>query len=553
MCCWPFSDTYLEEDPLDQPVRRRSTIITTSSSKAARRQRYHHRSSRGMYQYEWTGEQWMLRPVLGVDSSDSGLTLKLPLDNTAVILSLYILYIVFYTLAVIMSTSTMSPPPRDARHRERRVSFDIGNGGKAPSFFNQLAAASYATMPGNNGNRGAHHTRNSSSHHNHHSHHSRPNNQRFDRRARVDDALDGDDDTDDSEARRRASRAAAGGSRAARAAADGPSASSGPSGAAVSSADGGLPSVQPGQPSITASAAAAGYNGLDPAVSANHVFTHMDNGAAGIHGIQGIPGVSGLVGPGGVPIPQPGGYNIQAFPTFMPAGMPPGFAAYAPGGVDSSGMTGISFLPAVPDATNGPMLHTYIPRSDAPGQAGAMYMQPGYNSTGVPMAGVPIAATTSPMIPVATQGGMAYVQQPQPSVAYVGGGGIGNGGGGPPMVMMPGMGMPGGPGGNYAVGGMGGMGGMSGMGVMGGVHPEPALGVGQTPTEVLQEQLEFAYNNNMYEPQDFKPADDDKSRFYWVREMDGNWTQRSRATIDHIGCRWYITDSGMFYAVRLPN
>lgn len=142
-----------------------------------------------------------------------------------------------------------------------------------------------------------------------------------------------------------------------------------------------------------------------------------------------------------------------------------------------------------------------------------------------------------------------YVQQ-QPAVAYaMGAGGVGGGGigGGPPMVMMPGMGIPGGPGGNYTVG-VGGIGGVGGP-----IHPEPAMGVGQTPNETLQEQLEFAYANNMYEPQDFKPADDDKSRFYWVRELDGNWTQRSRATIDHIGCRWYITDSGVFYAVRLPD
>ena len=142
-----------------------------------------------------------------------------------------------------------------------------------------------------------------------------------------------------------------------------------------------------------------------------------------------------------------------------------------------------------------------------------------------------------------------YVQQ-QPGVTYMTAGGVGGigGGGGPPVVMMPGMS---GPGGNYMVGGGGGIGGFGGVG--GNIHPEPAMGVGQTPNEVLQEQLEFAYANNLYEPQDFKPADDDKSRFYWLRELDGNWTQRSRATIDHLGCRWYITDGGVFYAVRLPD
>lgn len=145
-----------------------------------------------------------------------------------------------------------------------------------------------------------------------------------------------------------------------------------------------------------------------------------------------------------------------------------------------------------------------------------------------------------------------YIQQPQPNVTYAvaGGGAGGIGGGGTPVVMMSG----GVPGGNYFVGGGGGgIGGGGGFGGVGGIHPEPAMGIGQTPNEVLQEQLEFAYANNLYEPQDFKPADDDKSRFYWLRELDGNWTQRSRATIDHLGCRWYITDGGVFYAVRLPD
>jgi hypothetical protein len=58
----------------------------------------------------------------------------------------------------------------------------------------------------------------------------------------------------------------------------------------------------------------------------------------------------------------------------------------------------------------------------------------------------------------------------------------------------------------------------------------------------------------MFQPQDFKPADDDPTRFYWVRELDGNWTQRNRLTIDHLGdCRWYLADAGYFYAIRLPN
>lgn len=67
-------------------------------------------------------------------------------------------------------------------------------------------------------------------------------------------------------------------------------------------------------------------------------------------------------------------------------------------------------------------------------------------------------------------------------------------------------------------------------------------------------QAAYAQTNRMFEPQDFKPSDDDPSRFYYVRELDGNWTHRSRFSIDQAeDCRWYVTDEGWFYAVRLPN
>lgn len=59
----------------------------------------------------------------------------------------------------------------------------------------------------------------------------------------------------------------------------------------------------------------------------------------------------------------------------------------------------------------------------------------------------------------------------------------------------------------------------------------------------------------MDERQEMKPADDNPLKYYWVRELDGAWTQRNRLTIDSgdIGkCRWYTVD-GMFYAVRLPD
>lgn len=85
------------------------------------------------------------------------------------------------------------------------------------------------------------------------------------------------------------------------------------------------------------------------------------------------------------------------------------------------------------------------------------------------------------------------------------------------------------------------------------VHCDPVLGVGRTTSEISEEQRQFAEANNLFQPQDFKPSDDDPSRFYMVREVDGTWTQRNRLTIDSLGCRWYLADEGYFYAVRLSD
>lgn len=84
--------------------------------------------------------------------------------------------------------------------------------------------------------------------------------------------------------------------------------------------------------------------------------------------------------------------------------------------------------------------------------------------------------------------------------------------------------------------------------------PPDICGMGRTGGEMAMQNAQFAYENGLYTPQDFKPADDDPSRYYPVREVDGNWTQRNRFTIDNLGdCRWYVTDAGYFYAVRMPN
>jgi hypothetical protein len=83
---------------------------------------------------------------------------------------------------------------------------------------------------------------------------------------------------------------------------------------------------------------------------------------------------------------------------------------------------------------------------------------------------------------------------------------------------------------------------------------QPTFGTyGQTGSEVLAQQLAYAQASNVNQKQEMKPADDDPFRMYWVREQDGTWTQRNRLTIDSgdIGdCRWYAMD-GQFYAVRL--
>lgn len=85
------------------------------------------------------------------------------------------------------------------------------------------------------------------------------------------------------------------------------------------------------------------------------------------------------------------------------------------------------------------------------------------------------------------------------------------------------------------------------------VHNDPVLGIGQTGSEMMAEQMKFAHENGLFDPQDFKPKDDDPSRYYMVRELDGVWTQRNRVTIDALNCRWYLADQGYFYAVRVPE
>ncbi|KAF5020092.1 hypothetical protein F66182_7888 [Fusarium sp. NRRL 66182] len=247
---------------------------------------------------------------------------------------------------------------------------------------------------------------------------------------------------------------------------------------------------------------------------------------------------------------------------------------------------GVHFQPPVPDTTFGPMQHVYMPRFDG-GFAGVQVGYPtpiNYVST-APVVAAPAPLTTAACTTVVLPktfylNGYTYYAMPQQPV--VGAMAPQPGAHGsyvvhqqPYYVQQPTMGqqpvlvagpqqqqfMPQ----AQHVAGVPGVGLAGGAAVPGAVpvyagnvpaghHIPDVSGVGRTAGEEQLRQVQFAHANRLYEPQDFKPADDDPSRFYYVREVDGNWTQRNRFTIDHMGdCRWYVTDEGWFYAVRLPN
>ncbi|KAH8890914.1 hypothetical protein GQ53DRAFT_747151 [Thozetella sp. PMI_491] len=212
---------------------------------------------------------------------------------------------------------------------------------------------------------------------------------------------------------------------------------------------------------------------------------------------------------------------------------------------------GFHFQPQVPDTSFGPHLHTFVPpRQDQ----GLFYVQQLAPPSGVPLQAVPVAypmqqipAGQVPILAPATmpvnpavfqqpvnQSGMVHAVpvasniSPQPAPIAVS---IQNP---PPFQQFP-AGVP------TSINGLA-------------YQYEPTVGgFGPTVSDIIMQHAQVAADNNLFEPQDFKPADDDPSRFYMCRELDGAWTQRTRYTIDHIGCRWYLTDEGYFYAVRLPN
>ncbi|PMD40650.1 hypothetical protein L207DRAFT_554340 [Hyaloscypha variabilis F] len=176
-------------------------------------------------------------------------------------------------------------------------------------------------------------------------------------------------------------------------------------------------------------------------------------------------------------------------------------------------LTGVT--PQTRDTTNGPHLHTYIPRSDGTILVGGVAYVPQSVSNITATTATPLVYQQPGIIPQPQPVYNPYAQQPyiiqqQPSIAGL-----------PNFTIM-----------------------------------QPSYGTyGQTGTEVLAQQMAYAQASNINEKQEMKPADDDPYRMYWVRELDNSWTQRNRLTIDSgdIGdCRWYAID-GQFYAVRLAT
>lgn len=156
-----------------------------------------------------------------------------------------------------------------------------------------------------------------------------------------------------------------------------------------------------------------------------------------------------------------------------------------------------------------------------------------------PMAPVQFAPVTAPVNPIVVQQPVAQpIMYPNPCAP------AGVGIGGPQLLLpAPAQAMPG----NNPI--------MAGVPAQPPVHVDPVMGVGLTPNETMAQNIRKAQNNKCYEPQEFKPADPDPYRLYWLRELNGHWALFSRRQIDRLDAhaRWYRTDEGIFYAVRLSE
>ncbi|KAI1169983.1 hypothetical protein F4777DRAFT_595691 [Nemania sp. FL0916] len=239
------------------------------------------------------------------------------------------------------------------------------------------------------------------------------------------------------------------------------------------------------------------------------------------------------------PQPLPSGTQNSAFPSLISNTAHPTQVNMSTVGAGlMPDPNAVHYQPPVPDTTYGPMVFTYVPRYDPPepqhmmpngvaggppfyGPAAYQQVQPGMTTAPIPVMGHPVPAPA-----VNCQPGFV------PPMAY----GPAPGG---PVHVVPAVGHPTPitPSGGYFVNG--------GIG---------NVDFGKTRNEVDAENQYQALHNQMNEPQDMKPADDDVSRMYWSRELDGRWISRSRFTLDNMGnFRWYVTENGVFYAKMLPE
>ncbi|KAK4212910.1 hypothetical protein QBC37DRAFT_483456 [Rhypophila decipiens] len=218
----------------------------------------------------------------------------------------------------------------------------------------------------------------------------------------------------------------------------------------------------------------------------------------------------------------------------------------------------VSYQPQMPDTTNGPEVHWYTPRHDGttpygPGFGPQMVSQHPFQScqpVAAPFPGqspiaMPFQQVCAPLQPTMIQHPIAQSMMMQPlapSAMYHAG-------------MQPALPQPSQP--LFIQNGLQQQQGMMMLGSgaanmpMGATLPDPAFGVGYTASEVAMMNNQYAAYSNVDEPQEFQPADPDPTRMYRVRDFDGSWAMLSRKTIDRGAFRWYVTDGGVFYAVRL--
>jgi hypothetical protein len=177
--------------------------------------------------------------------------------------------------------------------------------------------------------------------------------------------------------------------------------------------------------------------------------------------------------------------------------------------------------------------------------------QPGFVTAPVAMQPIqgqyPITAQQPMMFQMQPQPVMIQTGNPMPTGQYVGQPAhiVGQ-----PGVTYPGLGQAAFTPGQYAI---------ANAAIPGNSHfPFPdIMGIGKTQGEVQAELQQASLQNECNQPQGIAPVDSNPGRMYWFRELDNNWTQRNRFTIDRFvtndEARWYVRPDGIFYAVKLPE